>query len=100
MNLGIKLKDNDPIEIVNEDGTSIDDYPENPLKEKWDRLYPPKPMPQYSQVCDGYSCMWCGRCPQGEHWKVPEEDKEVWEKYQQEVLEYNILHGNFIRKDD
>ena len=47
-------------EIVNEDGTSMDDFPKNPLAEKWKRLYPPTPMPQYSQVCDGYSCAFCG----------------------------------------
>ena len=47
-----------PFEIVNEDGTPLDfERPKNPLEEKWERLYPPTPMPQYSQVCDGYSCM-------------------------------------------
>jgi len=84
-------------EILNNDGTSMVDYPENPLKEKWSKLYPPSPMPQFSQVCDGYSCMWCGRCPRGEYWKVPEEDKEVWEAYQKELYDYNINHGNIIR---
>lgn len=62
--------------------------PQNPLAEKWDKLYPPIPMPQYSQVCDGYSCMWCGRCPRGDNWKVPEEDREVWEQYQRKLHEY------------
>lgn len=83
-------------EIINGDGTLMD-LPKNPLKEKWDRLYPPKPMPQFSQVCDGYSCMWCGRCPHGVHWEVPEEDKEVWDEYMQKVHEYNVLHGNLIK---
>lgn len=89
----------DSINIVNGDGTSMDDYPKNPLKEKWDRLYPPIIMPQNSQVCDGYSCMWCGRCPRGEYWKVPEEDKEAWEAYQEEVHEYNVLHGNIEQEE-
>lgn len=62
--------------------------PENPLKEKWVKLYPPIPKPEYSQVCDGYSCMYCGRCPCGELWKVPEEDREVWEEYQAKLHEY------------
>lgn len=62
--------------------------PENPLKEKWAKLYPPIPKPEYSQVCDGYSCMWCGRCPNGDNWKVPEEDREVWEEYQARLSEY------------
>lgn len=91
--MSIKI-DNKEIEIVNGDGTSLDDFPKNPLKEKWDKLYPPIPMPQYSQVCDGYSCMWCGRCPNGDKWEVPEEDKEVWEQYQEEVRKYHARHGN------
>ena len=52
------------IHVVNEDGTELGfEFPKHPLKEKWDKLYPPTPMSQYSQVCDGYSCMWCDRCP-------------------------------------
>lgn len=83
-----------PLEVVNEDGTPIDfERPEFPLKEKWDRLYPPTPNAKASQVCDGYSCMWCGRCPNGEYWKVPEEDKEVWADYQQQLLEYDRIHN-------
>ena len=80
--------------IVNFDGTSMDDYPRNPLKEKWNKLYPPTPMPKYSEVCDGYSCMWCGRCPYGEYWKVPKEDLEIYEADLKEVHDYNVLHGN------
>ena len=83
-----------PFEIVNEDGTPLDfERPKNPLEEKWERLYPPTPMPQYSQVCDGYSCMWCGRCPRGDNWKVPEEDKEIWEDYRRQCREYNRIHN-------
>lgn len=78
--------------IVNEDGTDYNP-PQNPLKEKWDRLYPPTPMPQYSQVCDGYSCMWCGRCPSGSNWKVPEEDKDVWEQFIEQRREYDRVHN-------
>lgn len=82
------------LNVVNEDGTPLGfEYPENPLKEKWDKLYPPKPMPQYSQVCDGYSCMWCGRCPEGEYWEVPEEDKEIWEQYREQLREYERIHN-------
>ena len=81
------------LNIVNEDGTSLDDMPINPLKEKWDKLYPPIPIPEYSQICDGYSCIWCDRCPRGENWKVPEEDKVVWEQYQQQLSEYNRKHN-------
>ena len=77
------------------DGTTFDP-PKNPLKEKWDKLYPPTPIPQYSQVCDGYSCMWCGRCPSGDYWKVPEEDKEVYEMWQKEYDDYCNSHGGLM----
>ena len=83
-----------PLEVVNEDGTPWNfERPENPLKEKWARLYPPSPDARASQVCDGYSCMWCGRCPYGDYWKVPEEDKDVWEAYQAELKEYDRIHN-------
>lgn len=75
------------IEIVNEDGTSMDNFPENPLKEKWDKLY------SQSQTCVGYSCMWCGRCPNGVNWKVPDEDKEVWDEYLRQIKEYHKTHN-------
>ncbi len=88
-----------PIELVNEDGTNCNfEYPENPLKEKWNRLYPPIPKPEYSQVCDGYSCMCCGRCPKGGYWKVPEEDMEVWNKYQKDITEYHRIHNPSLYK--
>lgn len=82
-----------PIKLVNEDGTDLGNFPKNPLEEKWSRLYPAVPKPEYSQVCDGYSCMCCGRCPKGDYWEVPEEDKEVWDKYQNDILEYYKLHN-------
>lgn len=79
--------------LMNEDGTPTVDFLTNPLQDKWEVLYPPVPKVQYSQVCDGYSCMWCGRCPRGEHWVVPDEDKELWDKYQKEIDEYNKIHN-------
>lgn len=81
------------LKITNEDGTDISVMPQNPLKEKWNKLYPPTPLPQYSQVCDGYSCTYCGRCPLGADWVVPEEDKKVWIEYQKQLSEYNKLHN-------
>ena len=85
------------LNVVNEDGTPIDfERPTNPLKEKWARLYPPTPMPQYHQFCDAYSCMWCGRCPKGHYWKVPEEDKEVWDEYMNACREYDRIHNPFL----
>lgn len=88
-----------PIELINEDGTDIDyNYPENPLKEKWNKLYPSIPKPEYSQVCDGYSCMYCGRCPKGDNWEIPKEDKEVWDRYQKQIMEYHKLHNPDLYK--
>jgi hypothetical protein len=37
--------------------------------------------------------MWCGRCPLGDNWKCPEEDKEVYEKYLKELHEYHVNIG-------
>lgn len=75
-----------------------DPKPENPLKEKWEKLYPPIPKPEYSQVCDGYSCMWCGRCPRGENWKCPEEDAEIYAQYQKELNAWFDRHSEYFAK--
>ena len=83
------------INPTNEDGTEFNP-PKNPLLEKWFREYPSTKMPQYSQVCDGYSCMWCDRCPHGDGWKCPEEDKEVYEKWQKEYDKYCEEHGDLV----
>ena len=83
----------DQIKIVNEDGVTFDDMPINPLKDKWAKLYPPIPKPEYSQVCDGYSCMWCGRCPHGSLWKCPEEDLEVYNEYRKKLDDYIAKHN-------
>ena len=72
--------------IINEDGTDYDP-PKNPLSEKWNRLYP-------GCKTDGYKCMFCGDCPYGEYWKVPEEDRDVFITYLQAFNQYNIEHGN------
>ena len=83
--------------LINEDGTKFNP-PKNPLEEKWRALYPPIPKPEFSQVCDGYSCDWCGRCPRGSKWKVPEEDLEVWKSYQQECQAYILSHNPSLVK--
>lgn len=88
-----------PVQLINEDGTDVNyNYPENPLEEKWNKLYPHIPKLKYSQVCDGYSCMYCGRCPKGSYWEVPEEDKEIWNKYQKEIMEYHKRHNPDLYK--
>lgn len=95
-----------PLQIVNEDGTDTNfEYPENPLKDKWDKLYPPtrdgKPCgPVLGYKEDGlpimnYTCVLCHeeKCQHSSYWKVPEEDREEWEKYRQAVLEYHKIHN-------
>ena len=82
------------ISIANEDGTLLSDgFPVNPLKEKWDKLYPAVPKPELSQVCDGYSCMYCDRCYRGNNWKIPKEDLAIWREYQKQVKEYIEKHN-------
>lgn len=76
--------------ILNEDGTEYDP-PRNPLEEKWEKLYP-------SCGSGGYKCMYCGKCPHGEYWKVPEEDKDDWVAYMMTVHQYDIDHGNVINE--
>lgn len=75
-----------------EDGTPFEP-PKNPLMEKWLEKYPPTPMPQFSQVCDGWSCEYCGRCPHGSDWKVPEEDLKEYNKWLEEKENYIKKHG-------
>lgn len=79
-----------------EDGTPFEP-PENPLLEKWREKYPRVKMPQYSQVCDGWSCLWCERCPDGSEWKVPEEDKEEYAKFNKKYKEYISEHGGLSK---
>lgn len=87
-------------DILNEDGTSFLSMPmlENPLAEKWAKLYPPIPKPEASQVCDDYSCMWCGRCPRGSYWQCPDEDKEIYEQYLKDKREYMLSHNPSLKK--
>lgn len=73
-----------------------DSPPINPLWKKWLRQYPPIPKPEYSQVCDGYSCTWCGRCPHGDHWKCPEEDLEEYREYVLEYQKWQESHPNWL----
>ena len=42
-----------------------------------------------------YGCVLChnNKCRHSRYWEVPEEDKEEWEKYLQEIKEYNRKHN-------
>lgn len=81
--------------IINEDGTDFNP-PKNPLQKKWDRLYPPNQRHKSGENCEGYSCMYCDKCPNGSYWKVPQEDKEEWEKHIKEVHKYLKDHNPTI----
>lgn len=74
--------------ILNEDGTEYSPPP-NPLAEKWKKLYP-------SCGSGGYKCMYCGKCPYGEYWKVPEEDRDEYAAYGRVLCQYNLDHGNVV----
>lgn len=98
------------LEIVNEDGTSIYDRPVNPLKEKWDELYTVtmdgKPCRPILGYCDdgkpimNYCCVLCNNksCHYCISFIVPDEDKEVYEKYRKEVQRYNEIHNPSLTK--
>lgn len=103
--------DDKQIRIVNEDGTDIDfEYPQTYLYEKWDKLYPPTRRGQPCSTILGrqengapimnYSCVLCHeeKCRHSDNWKVPEEDKEEWERYQKEIREYDRIHNPSIAK--
>ena len=72
------------------DGTPYNP-PENPLKEKWAKLYPPCDLSDHGDF--DYSCILCSNCPNSEYWQVPEEDKEVWEQHRLAVKKYVEDHG-------
>lgn len=92
-------------ELLNADGTKYDP-PKNPLKDKWNKLYPPtrngKPCDpvlgsadRYGRPIYNYSCVLCyePKCPHSHGWVVPEEDKEEIERYEQEYIEYVSAHN-------
>ena len=96
-------------DIMNEDGTTFgSDFPENPLKEKWDKLYPPtrygEPCAPYYVLDNGdrisnYGCILCHEmCPHSNNWEVPEEDKEIWEEYQRQIMKYHKTHNPSFAK--
>lgn len=95
--------------IINEDGTDLI-WPPNPLKEKWEKLYPPTKQgepcsPELGHFNDGkpimnYSCVLCceEKCFHSNNWTVPEEDREVYEKYLEECKEYYNKHNPSARE--
>lgn len=88
-------------EVINEDGTDTSDFPQNPLKDKWDKLYPPMKDGNPCNYILGYyedgrpimnySCVRCyeEKCQYSEGWKIPEEDIDTWNQYQDAIKEYH-----------
>lgn len=96
-------------EIINEDGTILgpeSGYPKHPLIEKWEKLYPPTRFgkscsPFYKSnnetIFANYGCILCHEmCPYSDNWKVPEEDREVWDEYQRQISEYHKIHNQSL----
>lgn len=68
------------------DGTPYDP-PENPLIAKY------KP-----DDCDfDYKCMWCSKCPLGDHFKISEEDRDVYKTYLDKRENYHRSHGGISK---
>ena len=88
------------IEIKNEDGTTLEDMPKNPLEEKWDKLYPKKDIckKMERQNIINYSCFNCNQCKEGELFVIPKEDQKKYEEYLKKVDEYNRLHNPTLYK--
>ena len=86
--------------LINEDGTSISDYPKNPLKDKWDKKYPKNRVCQALEDLNivNYGCLNCNKCPDGDLFNVPKEDLEEYKKYLEEVIKYNKVHNPTLAK--
>lgn len=94
--------------ILNEDGTEFNP-PKNYLREKWEKENPPM---RHGVACSpifgyqengrpymNYTCVLCTeeRCIHSSNFKVPEEDKEEYEKYLKSYKEYIDIHNpNFL----
>ena len=92
-----------PIEIetltlVNEDGTSIESFPKNPLLEKWSK--------KKKNICKqleeagyaNYGCEECSKCPEGAYFEIPEEDLQEYRNYLLKINEYNRVHNPELYK--
>ena len=103
--------ENESIEIkniLNEDGSEFDP-PINPLLEKWKEKYNTKNGEPCSSVLGyrsngtpimNYSCVLCHEknCYVSDGFIVPEEDKDIYEKYLKDNKEYMKLHNPLLSK--
>ena len=89
-----KIKEISLTDVVNEDGTSLEDFPKNPLLEKWIEKYSCKDSSTGTEDVGDYGCILCGKnCPFNEYWIVPDEDLEEYKKYTKCVQEYHKIHN-------
>lgn len=87
--------------ILNEDGTESTTYPKNPLIEKWDATpplrhgHPCSPYLDKEKKWMNYTCVICHNenCRFSDDFVVPDEDKEVYEKWRRECDEYDKIHN-------
>lgn len=73
--------------VINEDGTDFNP-PKNPLADKWSKSECSHPT---------YHCMYCDKCHHGDYFEVPDEDKEEYAKYLNELSEYNKIHNPLLQ---
>ena len=83
------------INVINEDGTNLDNFPKNPLIEKWKKEFPMRSfcVELEENNLENYSCLSCGRCFRGTFFKIPKEDLEIYKKYLEKIDEYNKIHN-------
>lgn len=81
------------LNIINEDGTSIEDFPKNPLIDKWLKLKKNFCIQLEESGFANYRCLECTKCPDSSDFEIPEEDIEEYEKYLTECKEYNRIHN-------
>ena len=88
------------IRLTNEDGTSIDDTPKNPLLEKWYKEFPMKESCKLIEENNivNYSCLDCGHCPNGDLFEIPKEDLKEYNKFLKKYKKYLKKHNPSMKK--
>lgn len=82
------------LDVINEDGTTLDDYPKNPLILKWDTMVPK----QCGDPSVNYACVQCynEKCYHSNGFIMDEEDKEEYQKYRDKISAYDKLHNPWL----
>lgn len=95
-----------PLEIVCEDGTPISEAPVNPLIEQWkqegytkklngDECHDILGYYEDGRPIMNYTCVYCNSpyCYLSRGWKIPDKDKDVYEKWKEDSKEFDRLHN-------